>query len=47
MKNMGINAIRLEGHMMPDDFYQQLDKAGILINAGFQCCDAWQLRPAA
>ena len=43
MKNLGINAIRLEGHLMPADFYRQLDRAGILINAGYQCCDAWQL----
>ena len=42
MKNLGINAIRLEGHLMPADFYRQLDRAGILINAGYQCCDAWQ-----
>ena len=43
MKNMGINTIRLEGHFMPDDFYQQMDAAGILINAGYQCCDAWEI----
>ena len=43
MKNMGINTIRLEGHLMPDDFYEQADAAGMLINAGFQCCDAWEL----
>ena len=43
MKNLGINAIRLEGHLMPADFYRQMDRAGILINAGYQCCDAWQL----
>jgi exo-1,4-beta-D-glucosaminidase len=43
MKGMGVNAIRLEGHFMPDDFYTQLDKAGILDDAGFQCCDAWQV----
>jgi exo-1,4-beta-D-glucosaminidase len=43
MKGMGVNAIRLEGHLMPDDFYTQLDKAGILDDAGFQCCDAWQV----
>ena len=28
---------------MPDDFYQQMDRAGIMIDAGFQCCDEWQL----
>ena len=44
MKNMGINTIRLEGHIMPDDFFEQMDQAGILINAGFQCCDAWELQ---
>jgi exo-1,4-beta-D-glucosaminidase len=44
MKNMGLNTIRLEGHLMPADFYQQMDQAGILVNAGFQCCDAWELQ---
>ncbi len=44
MKNMGLNTIRLEGHLMPADFYEQADAAGILINAGFQCCDAWELQ---
>jgi exo-1,4-beta-D-glucosaminidase len=44
MKNTGLNTIRLEGHLMPADFYQQMDQAGILINAGFQCCDAWELQ---
>ncbi|HEX9034826.1 MAG TPA: beta-mannosidase, partial [Streptosporangiaceae bacterium] len=43
MKNMGINAIRLEGHIMPADFFEQMDQAGILVNGGFQCCDAWQV----
>jgi exo-1,4-beta-D-glucosaminidase len=44
MKNMGINTIRLEGHIMPADFFEQADAAGLLINAGFQCCDAWELQ---
>ncbi len=43
MKNMGVNAIRLEGHIMPADWFQQMDQAGILVNGGFQCCDAWQV----
>ena len=42
IKNMGLNLIRTEGKEMPDDFYQQMDRAGIMINAGFQCCDAWE-----
>ena len=44
MKNMGVNAIRLEGHIMPADFFEQMDQAGMLVNAGFQCCDAWELQ---
>ncbi len=43
MKGLGINTIRLEGHIMPPDFFQQMDQAGILINGGFQCCDAWEV----
>jgi exo-1,4-beta-D-glucosaminidase len=42
MKSLGVNTIRLEGHLMPDDFYRQMDAAGILINAGYQCCDFWE-----
>jgi exo-1,4-beta-D-glucosaminidase len=44
MKNMGVNTIRLEGHIMPADFFEQMDQAGMLVNAGFQCCDAWELQ---
>ena len=43
IKNLGLNGIRTEGKEMPADFYEQMDRAGILIDAGFQCCDAWQL----
>jgi exo-1,4-beta-D-glucosaminidase len=43
MKTMGVNAIRPEGHIMPADFFEQMDAAGILINGGFQCCDAWEV----
>ncbi|WP_194926366.1 glycosyl hydrolase 2 galactose-binding domain-containing protein [Catenulispora pinisilvae] len=42
MKSMGLNAIRLEGHFLPPDFYQQMDAAGILVNVGYQCCDEWE-----
>ncbi len=43
IKNLGLNGIRTEGKQMPADFYEQLDRAGILVDAGYQCCDAWQL----
>jgi len=42
IKSMGINGIRTEGKQMPQDFYDQMDRAGILIDAGFQCCDKWE-----
>jgi exo-1,4-beta-D-glucosaminidase len=44
IKNLGLNGIRTEGKQMPDDFYAQMDRAGILVDGGFQCCDAWQLQ---
>ena len=44
MKNLGINGIRTEGKQMPQNFYEQMDRAGILVDGGFQCCDAWQLQ---
>jgi exo-1,4-beta-D-glucosaminidase len=44
MKNMGVNTIRLEGHIMPPGFFEQMDRAGLLVNAGYQCCDAWELQ---
>ncbi|GLY63592.1 glycoside hydrolase family 2 protein [Amycolatopsis taiwanensis] len=42
IKSLGLTGIRLEGHDMPDDFYQQMDRAGLLVLGGFLCCDAWQ-----
>ena len=42
IKSMGLDGIRTEGKQMPQNFYDQMDRAGILIDAGFQCCDKWQ-----
>lgn len=42
LRDLGLNTIRPEGHFMPDDFYEQADRAGLLIDSGMQCCDAWQ-----
>jgi exo-1,4-beta-D-glucosaminidase len=44
IKNLGLDGFRTEGKQLPDNFYEQMDRAGILIDAGFQCCDAWQLQ---
>ncbi|MEU6972054.1 exo-beta-D-glucosaminidase [Kitasatospora aureofaciens] len=40
--NMGLNAIRLEGHLEPDEFYDMADKAGMLLLPGWECCNKWQ-----
>jgi exo-1,4-beta-D-glucosaminidase len=45
LKSMGLNGVRLEGHDMPRDFYDQFDRAGLLVMGGFLCCDAWQPEP--
>jgi hypothetical protein len=43
MRSLGLQGIRTEGKEMPDDFYEQLDKAGMIVDGGFQCCDSsWQ-----
>jgi exo-1,4-beta-D-glucosaminidase len=43
IKSLGLNLVRTEGKEMPANFYDQMDRAGIMIDAGFQCCDRWQL----
>ena len=42
IKSMGLQGIRTEGKEMPENFYEQLDKAGLIVDGGFQCCDRWQ-----
>jgi hypothetical protein len=42
IKSMGLQGIRTEGKELPDEFYHQFDKAGLIIDGGFQCCDRWE-----
>ncbi|MEV4760002.1 beta-mannosidase [Micromonospora sp. NPDC049559] len=42
IKAMGLNGLRLEGDVQPDDFYEQMDRAGLLIYGGFLCCNFWE-----
>jgi exo-1,4-beta-D-glucosaminidase len=42
IKQMGLNGMRLEGDDQPDDFYQRMDEAGLLVYGGFLCCDYWE-----
>ncbi|WP_433187260.1 glycosyl hydrolase 2 galactose-binding domain-containing protein [Actinoallomurus sp. CA-150999] len=41
-RDLGLNTIRLEGHLEPDDFFDLADEYGILTLPGWECCDKWQ-----
>jgi exo-1,4-beta-D-glucosaminidase len=40
--DMGLNTIRLEGRSLPQEFYDETDRRGILVMAGWSCCDFWE-----
>ena len=40
--NLGLNAIRSEGKLENQRFYDLADRDGILILAGWECCDKWE-----
>ena len=42
VQDIGLNTIRLEGRPETQDFYQQTDRRGILVMAGWSCCDFWE-----
>jgi len=42
VKDLGLNAIRLEGKMLTHRFYELCDSEGILLMPGWCCCDAWE-----
>ncbi len=42
VKEMGMNTIRLEGKLEDESFLERADREGILIMAGWCCCDAWE-----
>ena len=42
VKEMGLNTIRLEGKLEDETFFDRADRDGILIMAGWCCCDAWE-----
>ncbi len=39
--DLNLNAIRLEGPMESDAFFDRADENGILVLAGWTCCDYW------
>jgi exo-1,4-beta-D-glucosaminidase len=42
VKEMGLNTIRLEGKLEDESFMERADRDGILVMAGWCCCDAWE-----
>ena len=41
-RDIGVNTIRFEGKMEPDELFESLDALGVLALPGWCCCDAWQ-----
>jgi exo-1,4-beta-D-glucosaminidase len=42
VQDMGLNTIRLEGKLESKEFFDLADKRGILVMAGWCCCDHWE-----
>jgi exo-1,4-beta-D-glucosaminidase len=41
-KDMGLNTIRLEGKLETEEFFELTDRLGMLVMAGWCCCDHWE-----
>ncbi len=42
VRDLNLNTIRQEGKLETDEFYRLADEQGILIMAGWCCCDHWE-----
>jgi len=42
VQDMGLNTVRLEGRPQTPEFYNEADRRGILVMAGWSCCDHWE-----
>jgi exo-1,4-beta-D-glucosaminidase len=42
VREMGLNTIRLEGKLEPEDFFNLADERGVLVMAGWCCCSFWE-----
>ncbi|MEU4224667.1 fibronectin type III domain-containing protein [Nonomuraea sp. NPDC026600] len=42
VKDLGLNTIRVEGHLDTDELYDLADKYGILTMPGWECCNKWE-----
>ncbi|MFI6324234.1 glycosyl hydrolase 2 galactose-binding domain-containing protein [Nonomuraea sp. NPDC050556] len=41
-KDLGLNTIRVEGHLDTDDLYDLADRYGLLTLPGWECCNKWE-----
>jgi exo-1,4-beta-D-glucosaminidase len=42
VRNLGLNTIRSEGKLENARFYELADRDGIMVLAGWECCDKWE-----
>jgi exo-1,4-beta-D-glucosaminidase len=42
VRDMGLNTVRLEGKLETEEFFDMADQQGILVMAGWCCCDFWE-----
>jgi exo-1,4-beta-D-glucosaminidase len=42
VRDMNLNTVRLEGKIEDDNFFRLADEYGILVMAGWCCCDHWE-----
>ncbi len=45
VRDMGLNTVRLEGKLETQEFFDLADQYGILVMAGWCCCDFWEHWP--
>jgi len=45
VQDMGLNTVRLEGKLETQEFFDLADRKGILVMAGWCCCDHWEHWP--
>jgi exo-1,4-beta-D-glucosaminidase len=45
VRDMGLNTVRLEGKLETKEFFDLADHDGILVMAGWCCCDFWERWP--
>jgi exo-1,4-beta-D-glucosaminidase len=42
LKNMNLNAFRMEGKLASDYFWDRCDREGVIVLAGWPCCTHWE-----